>query len=104
MLLSPPWLYFDGNTSMQASAGYHFFLCRPKVSTYEEMFGLADDEVLTTKFVRVKLNGIRLMTQLSITFFLITGFALRFGEQRSWAYGIHFAISMLFGGLLMLLC
>ena len=54
MALFPPWLYYDGSTSNQRSAGYHFLLNRPVAGTYQEMFGFDDD--MTTEFVRVRLN------------------------------------------------
>ena len=92
IVLFPPWLYFDGNTSNQASAGYRFLLNRPNPSTYEEMFGIPEDEFLTTMFVRVRLNFHRLITQLVFAIFLITGLVLRFGKARSWSHGF-FAVA-----------
>lgn len=103
MLLFPPWLYFDSNTSNQRSAGYHIFFNRPRVTSYEEMFGMPADEVLTTRFVRVSLNGIRLVTQLVFVIFLTIGMVLRFGQPRSWSHRLYSAVALLAGVFLVLL-
>lgn len=62
MIFFPPWLYKDGYTSNQASAGYHFLFAPPGVKTYEEMFGFSTD--LPTRFVRVRFNYVRLVVQI----------------------------------------
>ena len=101
----PPWSYFDSNTSNQASAVYHFFLSPPKLSTYEEMFQIPSDEVHTIKFVRVRLNVIRLITQivLVLAYRLTIGLVLRFHEPKSWSHGLYLAVAFLAAALLVLL-
>lgn len=81
-VLCPPWLYYDGSTSNQASAGYYPFFNPPPVTTYLQMFGQSDDDVLSTRFVRVQLNGIRLTVQILGLAFLTTGLMLRLRKQR----------------------
>ncbi len=76
MVVFPPWLYFDGNTSNQRSAGYHFFHSPPQVKSYEEMFGFPADD-MPTQFVSVRLNVIRLMAQLLSLAFLVMGLDLK---------------------------
>ncbi|MEK6286431.1 MAG: hypothetical protein AABO57_11870 [Acidobacteriota bacterium] len=75
MVLFPPWLYYDGNTSNQRSAGYHFLFSPPHIKTYDEMFGFDDD--MPTQYVRVRLNVIRLITQLLTLAFLVMGLDLK---------------------------
>lgn len=93
ILLFPPWSYFDDNTSNQASAGYHFFLNRPKVTTYEKMFGMPDDDHLTTRFVRVRFNFFRFITQLVFAVFLTIGLVLRLGGARAWSYRLFVTVA-----------
>jgi len=78
MVVFPPWLYFDGNTSNQRSAGYHFFHSPPPVKSYEEMFGFPADD-MPAPFVRVRLNVIRLMAQVLSLAFLVMGLDLKLG-------------------------
>lgn len=82
MVAFPPWLYFDGNTSNQRSAGYHFLLSRPPVKSYQEMFGSVSDD-MSTEFVRVRLNVIRLITQFLTILFLVMGIDLKLTENSS---------------------
>ena len=76
MVLFPPWPYFDGNTSNQRSAGYHFFHSPPPVKSYEEMFGFPADD-MPIQFVSVRLNVIRLIAQFLSLSFLVMGFDLK---------------------------
>jgi len=78
MVVFPPWLYFDGNTSNQRSAGYHLFHSPPPVKSYEEMFGFPADD-MATQFVRVRLNVIRFIVQLLSLVFLVMGLDLKLG-------------------------
>lgn len=98
MALFPPWLYYDGSTSNQRSAGYHFLLNRPVAGTYEEMFGFDDD--MTTEFVRVRLNGIRLTLQILTLWFLAAGGSLLSGGRR-WSGGCLLTQGLL--GILLLI-
>jgi len=54
---------------------------------------MPEDEYLTTKFVEVRLNSIRLLTQLVLAVFLTTGLALRLDQASSWSYRLCFAVS-----------
>ena len=92
MILFPPWLYFDGNTSNQRSAGYHFILDSPRVKTYEQMFGFAADN-MPTQFVRVRLNYIRLITQFLTVSFVSMGLDLKL--ESSWSSGCFMALGVL---------
>ena len=83
MIVFPPWLYYDGNTSNQRSAGYHLLFCPPGLKSYEEMFGFAADD-MPTQFVRVKLNVFRLITQVLSVFFLFGGVDLKLQYDRAW--------------------
>jgi len=71
MILFPPWLYDDGYTSNQVSAGYHFVVTPPGIKTYEEMFGVSTD--LPTEFVRVRFNYLRLAAQILTLWFFSAG-------------------------------
>jgi hypothetical protein len=71
MFLFPPWLYDDGYTSNQASAGYHFVFAPAGVKTYEEMFGVSADS--PTEFVRVRFNFVRLTVQILTLWFFSAG-------------------------------
>jgi hypothetical protein len=77
MFLFPPWLYYDANTSNQASAGYHFLFSPPPVKTYEQLFGIPGDEVLTTRHVRARMNVTRLITQILSLLFIAMGLQQR---------------------------
>jgi hypothetical protein len=85
-VLFPPWLYFDGNTSNQASAGYHFFRSPPPVKSYEEMFGFAGDD-MPLRAVSVRLNIIRLITQVLTLAFLVMGLDVKLHGDGSWLSG-----------------
>jgi hypothetical protein len=71
--LFPPWLYKDENTSNQRSAGYHFIQSPPSIKSYEEMFGIAEDEYHTTRFVRATINIFRLFAQMVAVILLLAG-------------------------------
>ena len=86
MVVFPPWLYFDGFTSNQRSAGYHLFLSPPPIKSYGEMFGFVADD-MPTQFVRVRLNIIRLTTQLLTLAFLFMGLDLKLHGEGSWLSG-----------------
>ena len=85
MVVFPPWLYVDDVNPNQKSAGYHFLFGRPSVKSYEEMFGFVPDDKMPTKYVRVRLNGIRLTSQiLTVVFFAFwRGIKLRGDSQAS---------------------
>lgn len=103
MVLFPPWLYFDGYTSNQASAGYHLLFNPPPVTAYEEMFGIPGDDVLTTRFVRVYLNKVRLTMQVLIVVFLTVGLLLRQREPGSVTSGCFIGLGLCAIGLLILM-
>jgi hypothetical protein len=94
MVLFPPWLYFDTNTSNQRSAGYHFLFSRPPVKTYEEMFGFVPSDRMPTQYARVSLNGIRLIIQLLTVVFLTAGIGLRLRGNSSWSSGCFMALGI----------
>lgn len=83
MIVFPPWLYYDGYTSNQRSAGYHLLFCAPGLKSYEEMFAFEGDD-MPTQFVVVKLNVIRLITQILSVFFLFGGLDLKLQHDRAW--------------------
>jgi len=99
MILFPPWLYYDGYTSNQASAGYHFFLSSPAVTTYEEMFGFSTD--MPTQFVQVRLNFLRLLVQIFTLWFLAGGWSLALRGDAKWMSGC--LLSHGFLGILLLI-
>lgn len=103
MLILPPWLFFDGNTSNHASAGYHLLFNPPSVGTYEHMFGIPGDEVLTTNFARVYVNKIRLTAQILIVVFLAAGLTLSRMRQRIAASACFIALGLCATGFLVLL-
>ena len=99
MVLFPPWLYIDENTSYQKSAGYHFLVSPPPVKQYEEMFGFQND--MPTQSVRVVLNLARLITQILTLAFFAAGLVLQL--QGDWSSGIFLAIGIIGVMLLILL-
>lgn len=101
MILFPPWTYFDGNTSNQGAAGYHFVHSPPSLSTPEEMFGIPSSE-MSTEFVRVKLNGLRLIGQEFVLVFLTAGL-YKMMKGRESLLAISEGIGPLIVGLMMLL-
>jgi hypothetical protein len=103
MVLVPPWLYLDGNTSNQESAGYHFLFNPPPVTTYQEMFGVPEDEVWTTRAVRVHMNWIRLTVQILAVVLFGMGFALRQKTPRPATWGVYVAFGLIALGFLALL-
>ncbi|HEU4391405.1 MAG TPA: hypothetical protein VFV34_26635 [Blastocatellia bacterium] len=104
MVLFPPWLYYDGNTSNQAFGGYHSIFTPPSVTTYLQMFGLADDEIYTTRFVRVQLNGVRLTVQVLTVAFFTVGLMLSFRRRRLGSpSGFFIALGIMTACLLILL-
>jgi hypothetical protein len=100
MILFPPWLYNDGYTSNQASAGYHFVFTPPRVKTYEEMFGVSTD--LPTEFVRVRFNYLRLAVQLLTLWFLSAGASLAAKGGSKWESRCLLSLGVL-GVLLLIL-
>ena len=100
MVLFPPWLYFDGNTSNQRSAGYHFFFSPPAVKSYDEMFGFPFGD-MQTQFVRVRLNGLRLIAQVLTLAFFAAGLVLKL--QGDWSYPLFLAVGICGIALLILL-
>lgn len=93
MILFPPWLYNDGYTSNQASAGYHFLFAPPGVQTYEEMFGFSTD--LPTKFVRVRFNYVRLVVQILTLWFFSAGASLAAKAGSKWESGCLLSLGVL---------
>jgi hypothetical protein len=83
IIVFPPWLYYDGNTSNQRSAGYHFLFCAPGLKSYEEMFGFSAHDT-PTQVVAVKPNIIRLIVQILSVFFLFGGIDLKLQYDRAW--------------------
>jgi hypothetical protein len=63
MILFPPWVYFDSDTSGRHSAGHHFFLAPPASKPSNEVFG----PPRYPHMVLVRVNDFRLMLQLLIT-------------------------------------
>jgi hypothetical protein len=72
MLLFPPYVYFDSETSGQKSAGYHFFLKPPQPKPAKEVFGYAR----LPHMASVRLNDLRLGIQLLIAIPTILGAAI----------------------------
>jgi hypothetical protein len=103
MILFPPWIYFDGNTSNQRSAGYHFLFSPPHVTTYEEMFGIAGDEVFTIRAVRIYINKMRLVVQILIVIFFGTGLIRRRTEPDSAHLGAFILGGLATAALILLL-
>src|SRR6185295_5970701 len=93
MILFPPWLYNDGYTSNQASAGYHFLFTPPGIKTYEEMFGFSTG--LPTKFVR-------LAVQILTLWFFSAGASLAAKGGSKWESGCLLSLGVL-GVLLLIL-
>ena len=91
MILFPPWVYFDNDSSSRSSAGYHFILTPPTLKTPQEMFGVARMRVPNT--VRVQLDDIRLIIQLLVTIPIILGLVPLFSSNRTFLkMGIGFLL------------
>lgn len=73
MLLFPPWLYIDENTSNQRSAGYRFINSPPPIQSHEEMFGTPEYDYYNPRAVRKTINLFRLFVQMIVTLFIISG-------------------------------
>ena len=103
--LFPPWLYEDGWTSAERSAGYHFILGRgPEVKPYAEMkkiFSIPDGDPEHGFTARQDLA--RLYGQRFIIIFSTVGLLLVFSERRSLAKeilgGASLCVGLLFVGL-----
>ena len=80
MLLFPPWIYFDNDSSARAPAGYHFFRSRPPLKTSREMFG---HQVRFMSNVRVEVDDVRLLNQLVLTVPTFLGLTLLLRTKKS---------------------
>lgn len=99
MVLFPPWVYFDNDSSRRSPAGYHFILTPPPLKSPLEMFGTP--KIRFPTLLRVYVDWYRLIAQLLVTIPFVAGLVLLLAGHRSVAKTIigvlliGFALSIL---------
>jgi len=81
MILFPPWDYFDNDSSSRSPAGYHFLLTRPTLKSTQEMFGVP--KLRTPGQVRVEVDLVRLIFQLTVTIPIVAGLLPLLTDRRT---------------------